>query len=150
MRVRVEYTDEDEEVVIRCKHHSDRIAYLEATVRTVLEHGAELTLYIGDAEYYVPKDEILFFETYDGKVYAHTHDRMYATPLRLFEIERLMPPCFVRISKSAIANVKRIDSLRRELTGGGEITFRNSDKTIRFSRGYGKLLKDTIEEVRFT
>ena len=73
---------------------------------------------------------------------------MYASHYRLFEIEEMMPSYFIRISKSAIANVKLITSLRKELTGNGEIEFKSCDKKVYFSRAYYKLLRDKIEEIR--
>jgi len=149
VNVRVEIvSDSDDEIVIRCQRRTDRIAYLEAAINK-LTTGSDMLLYIGTTEYYISKDEILFFETYDGKVYAHTRDHMYMTPHKLFEIETVMPPFFVRISKSVIANIRLISSLHRELTGNGEITFKDSDKITHFSRGYYRALKDKIEEVRF-
>jgi DNA-binding LytR/AlgR family response regulator len=75
---------------------------------------------------------------------------MYTAPYKLFELENILPSSFVRISKSSIANVMRISSLSRELVGNGEITFTRSDKKTYFSRGYYKILRDRIEEIRFS
>lgn len=150
MKIRIEIAeDESEEIVIRCRERTDEIKRIESVVENLLRGGSELVLSIGSREYYVPKSEILFFETYDGKVCAHTKDRMYQTAYKLFELEEILPVYFVRISKSVIANVRLISSLSRELTGNGEITFKECDKATYFSRGYYKILKDKIEEVRF-
>lgn len=150
MKIRIEIAeDESEEIVIRCRERTDEIKRIESVVEHLIKGGSELALTIGSREYYVPKSEILFFETYDGKVCAHTKDRMYQTGYKLFELEELLPVYFVRISKSVIANVRLISSLSRELTGNGEITFKGCDKVTYFSRGYYKILKDKIEEVRF-
>ncbi|MBQ8383121.1 MAG: LytTR family transcriptional regulator [Clostridia bacterium] len=150
MKIRIEIAeDESEEIVIRCRERTQEVKLIESVVENILKGGSELTLTIGSREYYVPKGEILFFETYDGKVCAHTRDRMYQTGYKLFELEELLPVYFVRISKSVIANVRQISSLGREITGNGEITFKGCDKATYFSRGYYKILKDKIEEVRF-
>ena len=97
----------------------------------------------------MPTSDILFFETVDGKVCALTSDRMYTAHNKLFELENLLPSSFVRISKSAIANVMKISSLSRELVGNGEIAFYKTEKKTFFSRAYYKILKDRIEEIRF-
>jgi DNA-binding LytR/AlgR family response regulator len=110
----------------------------------------DLPLRLGNTAYFVPKREVLFFETYDGKVYAHTKTGMLQTDLRLFELEQSLPYYFLRISKSTIVNVRMIASLKRELTGNGSVTFKESDKLAYFSRAYHKILKDKIEEVRFS
>ena len=68
---------------------------------------------------------------------------------KLFELEDIMPSYFVRISKSTIANIKAISSLRREVIGNGEVTFKNCERRAYFSRGYYKSLREKIDEVRF-
>lgn len=150
MKIRIEIVEDGaEEVIIRCRERTEEVRLLESVVENVLRGGSELALCLGNREYYVEKSEILFFETFDGKVYAHTKDRTYQTDYKLFQLEDLLPSYFVRISKSAIANVRKISSLGRELTGNGEITFKGCDKIAYFSRGYYKILRDKIEEVRF-
>lgn len=149
MKLRIEISQNaEDEVIVRCKDHTDEIASLISAIEGAIKENGELKLYIGTTEYYVSNSEILFFETYDGKVYAHSANKMYRSDHKLFELESLMPPYFVRSSKSAVVNVKRIESIRRELTGNGEITFRDCDKKTYFSRAYYKILKDRIEEVR--
>lgn len=151
MKIRIELSaDTEEEIIIKCKEESEKINLIRAVLTNLIKGGSELKVFVGNTEYYVSKDDILFFETLDSKVYAHTKDKMYFTDARLFELEELMPSYFTRISKSAIVNVKQISSLRRELTGNGELTFKGSDKNTYFSRSYFKMLNDKIEEVRFS
>ena len=150
LRIRVEIAqDRDEEIVIRCRERNDRIRLLESVVESTLGSGGVLALSIGDTEYYIPKSDVLFFESLGGKVCAHTVDGMYVTPYRLFELEGALPACFLRISKSAVVNVMPISSMRRELSGGGLLTFRETKKTVRFSRAYAHRLRALIEELRF-
>jgi DNA-binding LytR/AlgR family response regulator len=141
--------DGSESVIINCRERDDRVEIIENAIENALRGIGELTLYIDSTEYYVPKEDILFFETYNGHVWAHTENRMYMSNHKLFELEDIMPSYFVRISKSAVVNVRMISSLRREITGNGELTFKQSDKKVYFSRGYYKTLKDKIEKVRF-
>lgn len=149
MKIRIEISDSDEEeVIIRCKERTEKILCLEQVIENVVRGDNLLVLYSANTEYYIPKKEILFFETYDCKVCTHTKDRMYKTNHKLFELADIMPSYFVRISKSCIANIRMINSLRRELTGNGEITFAGSDKSTYFSRGYYSVLKDKLEEMR--
>jgi DNA-binding LytR/AlgR family response regulator len=150
MRVRIELTDgEPEEIVIRVREIDSRVRELEGLLSSVAQKSGDLLLHRDSTEFYVPKSEILYFEALGGKVWAHTVDGVYQVDHRLFELEQIMPAYFVRISKSEIANIKRIASLHRELTGNGEITFGGCNKRTFFSRGYYKTLKDKIDEVRF-
>lgn len=149
MKIRIEICDEgDEEIIVRCRTRDERIRQIEGALEGIVKSRRELTLYIGNVEYYVPVSDILFFETDGGKVCAHTSNRMYTAPYKLFELENMLPSSFVRISKSSIINVMRIGSLSRELVGNGEITFTGSEKKTYFSRAYYKILRDRIEEIR--
>ncbi len=146
MKIRTELSN-SEEIVIRCRERNDKIRALESAIEEALRGDNTLTLTLGSAEYFVNKSDILYFESTDGKVYAHTRDRIYTAPHKLFELESMMPACFVRISKSAIANVSKVASLRRELVGNGELTFRDCEKSVWFSRAYYKLLQYKIDEL---
>ena len=150
MRIRTEITDSlvEEEIVIRCKVCSERTTRLEEAIETALRGENELMLTVGTDEHFVPKNRILFFESSNGKVYAQTADKTYVAPYRLCELEALLPVSFARISKSAIANVMQVSSLRRELVGNGELSFRGCEKKVYFSRAYYKLLQYKIEEMR--
>lgn len=151
LRIRIEISDDQaEEIVIRCREQNDTVKAIEHSIETALKGTSELILYINGTEYYVPREDILFFESDGTRIYANTNGKKYATTYRLFELENIMPSYFVRISKSVIANVKSISSLRREVTGNGEITFKNCEKKTYFSRGYYKKLREKIEEVRFS
>ena len=149
LKIRIEICDDGEdEIIIRCRTRDEKINRIESALEGIVKSRRELTLYIGNTEYYVPVSDILFFETDGGRVCAHTRDRMFTAQYKLFELENLLPSSFVRISKSAIANVMRISSLSRELVGNGEIAFANSDKRTYFSRAYYKVLRDRIDEIR--
>ena len=141
MKIKIEIAEGDEEIVIRCRERDARVAELERVLGNVLRGSGEMTLYLAGTEYFVAKSDILFFESEGDKIYARTADKRYVTDYR--------PGYFVRISKSAIANVKAISSLRREVTGNGEISFKNCDRQAWFSRSYYKRLRDKINEVRF-
>ncbi len=151
MKIRIEICSEgDDEIIIRCRERDERIQSIERVLDGIAKSRRELVLYIGNSEYYVPIPYILFFETVDGKVCAHTRDAMYSSQHKLFELENMLPSSFVRISKSAIANVTQISSLSRELVGNGEVRFYKTEKKTYFSRAYYKILRDRIEEIRFS
>ena len=151
MKIRTEICPEGEdEIIIRCRERDERIAAIERALDGVANSRRELVLYIGNSEYYVPLSDILFFETVDSKVCAHTRDAMYSSHYKLFELEVILPLSFARISKSAIVNIRQISSLTRELVGNGEVRFYKTDKKTYFSRTYYKILRDRIEEIRFS
>ena len=149
VKIRIEISDDmSDEVIIRCKKMTDEVLRIRGAVETVMG-GTEMALKIGDAEYFVSTDDILFFETDDGKVASHTSDRMYYTDDKLFELEKMLPPSFIRVSKSCIVNSAKVSSLTRNaLTGSAEVTFSLSRKKAYVSRMYYRSLRNLIYETR--
>ena len=147
MKIRTEISD-NEEIIIRCRERNDRIRSLEAAIEETLRGENEISLFSNGTEFFVPKISILYFESSGGKVYAHTRDRIYTAPHKLFELEGILSSSFVRVSKSTIANIAEISYLRREIVGNGEMGFRGCEKKVYFSRAYFKLLQYKIEEMR--
>ena len=147
MKIRTEISD-NEEIIIRCRERNDRIRSLEAAIEETIRGENEISLFSNGTEFFVPKISILYFESSGGKVYAHTRNRIYTAPHKLFELEGILSSSFVRVSKSTIANIAEISYLRREIVGNGEMGFRGCEKKVYFSRAYFKLLQYKIEEMR--
>ena len=62
----------------------------------------------------------------DGKTYAV--DRMgvqYRLRLRLYEVEKMLPSCFVRINKSSLANENRLEKFTAGFGGAVDAVFRS-------------------------
>lgn len=149
MRFRTEIReDSTEEIIIVCAERSDKIKRLERIIENALGGDAEMILTLGETEYFIPKREVLFFETSAGKVTAHTKARMYYTQNTLFQLERTLPDSFMRVSKSCILNVSEVCAISHNITGNGEVLFKGTDKKIYVSRGYYKALKEKIYEMR--
>ena len=149
MKIRFEISD-TEEIIIRHRAENKNIDAIKTLIESALREGDTLMLYKDGTEYFISKNDVLFFESGNGKLYAHTPNDIYSTHYKLFELENMLPSCFVRISKSSIANVLHISSMRRELVGNGELTFRNCEKTVYFSRAYYRFLQNKLNEMRFT
>lgn len=149
MRFRTEIRDGgDEEIVIVCNNRSDKIKRLERIIENALGSDAEMILELGDAEYYVKKSDILFFETSNGRVAAHTRERMFSVSTTLAFLESDLPESFIRVSKSCIVNISQICAVSSGITGNGEVLFKDSTKKAYVSRGYYKALKERIYRLR--
>lgn len=92
--------------------------------------------------------EILFFETNERNVYAHTVDNAFLIHYRLYELEENLPDDFLRVSKSSILNVNEILSLTRSVTGN-LVKFKNTYKQIYVSRRFLKELKNKLNQRKF-
>ena len=149
LRFRTEIREgEHDEVVIICSERNEKIKHLERVIENALGGDAEMILTLGETEYFVPKRDVLFFETSDGRVTAHTRGNMYYAPYTLFGLERVLPDGFMRVSKSCIVNVSEIAAISHALTGNGEVLFKDTDKKVYVSRGYYKALKEKIYDMK--
>ena len=147
VRIRLELSD-SEEIVIRCREETDRTERLMRAIEELLTRKDTVVLSLGGAEHFVPKNEILYFESSGGTVYAHTKDSIFTTNYKLYELESIMDPCFTRVSKSVVANLVQVSSIQREVVGNGILTFYGSDKKVWFSRAYSKLLRHKLDEIK--
>lgn len=149
MKIRIEIDDSlEDEIVIRCHEINNCILQMQRAAMEEAEHGRHMALCQGDTEYYLPLEDILFFETGQKAVYAHTREQILETGYKLYELEELLPGSFLRISKSAIVNLTQIYSITRNLAASSLIEFRNSHKRVYVSRNYYKLLAERLKEMR--
>ena len=150
MRVVIEVDEalEEESVTIRCKQLDDRVVKLQHLLKGQLSEDRTLFLHKDDKEFYVPLNQILFFETENKIIRAHTKNEMYVSEYKLYELEELLPGNFLRVSKSTIGNLDHIYSITKNITSSSEVEFLGSHKRIYVSRNYYKLLVDKLAEKR--
>lgn len=148
MQVKIELDSEltDISVLIRAPELTDEVASLQRALQQALVRP--ITFYKGEDEYFIKLSEVLFFETDDGKVYAHTHAAAYEVKLKLYELEERLPRYYCRIAKSAIVNTRQIYALNKSFSGSSLIRFYDSHKQIYVSRHYYHMLKERISETR--
>ncbi len=95
----------------------------------------------------VPSFEIYLIETVNEKQVVHTEQETYEVNKRLYELERLLPSNFIRISKSVVMNIDKVRHYTPMLNGLMKVSMLNSQVTY-ISRKYLKEVKDRILEVR--
>lgn len=146
VRVRVEIDEKisDKEIVIKAPKYDAEVAQLYDSIQRRSAKVQQLVFYKGTSEYYLSLDDILFFDTVDRQVHAHTIDDEYVIHHRLYELETLLTGQFARVSKLAIINLSNIFSLTRSLSSV-VVKFKNSNKQVYVSRRYYKPLKDRLE-----
>lgn len=148
MKIRVELDDSitEEEVIIRCRELTPEIAELQ---KAISDHGGKFSLsfFKDSVEYFFPVDSILFFETSDRTVDAHTASDVFQIKYKLYELEDLLPRSFIRVSKSTILNASRIYSIDKNITSSSLVSFEGTHKQIYVSRSYFKALKQRLDEI---
>lgn len=147
MKITIQLDDniKEEEVIIRCRELTPEIALLQ---KNISEQGGRinLTFFKDNVEYFFPVDNILFFETSDRSVDAHTASDVFQIKYKLYELEELLPRSFIRVSKSTILNTSHIYSIDKNITSSSVVSFENTHKQIYVSRSYFKALKQRLDE----
>lgn len=125
MKIKIEIDESaaEDEVIIRCRGLTKQVAAVQRAVRDVTNASEKILLYKGNTEYYVTLSKILFFETDENGISAHTRDEMYQTRYKLYELEDMLPGVFMRVSKSTILNTDQIYSIDRNLTASSVVAF---------------------------
>ena len=150
MKIKIEIDESlsEDEVLIRCRGLTEQVTEIQKAVSEVVNTSQRFVFYRGNTEYYLALDEILFFETDGDGINAHTRDDIYQTKYKLYELEDLLPGCFMRISKSSIVNTNHIYSISRNLTASSVVAFAGTHKQVYVSRYYYKPLINKLEEKR--
>lgn len=147
MKVKIEILEgmPEEEVIIRCPGLSDSVIALQNYISKQGSAKRCLSLKNGETEFYVPMEEIYFFETEGRELRAHTADRIFFCGYKLYELEELLPGSFMRVSKSTIVNLDFVYSITRNLTASSVMEFSGTKKKAMVSRAYFKAVTERLK-----
>lgn len=111
----------DEEIVATVKEKTSLIDYIQVLIE---ENGNELIGYLNNQILKLNINEIECIYTQDNKTYCvYSNSNVYQIKKRLYEVEKVLPPTFIRINKSGIANSKKIKRFVTTITGSVNIEF---------------------------
>jgi len=146
VKLRIEITDgsSEDEVVVRCGRVDENVQKLQEFILNL--SAPRMTFYKDSQEYYLPLEEILFFETDGEQVFAHTKGDAFKVKHRLYELEEILPRQFSRAAKGTIVNIKQIYAIDRNITSSSKVSFPGTHKHIYVSRHYYKPLKEKMGE----
>ncbi len=131
---------EEDEVIVKVRDLSPEMLGLIGRLKEG-EKKDQLAGYTGESIVMVPVSEVFYFDAVDNRVYLYTKDKCYEVKKKLFEIEEEYEgTSFIRISKNAIVNIKKIERLIPEFNGRLEAKLKNGESII-ISRGYVPSLK---------
>ncbi|WP_455543539.1 LytTR family DNA-binding domain-containing protein [Intestinibacter sp.] len=148
IRIEVDANIKEDEVIIKCKQLNDDVTDIQKALTDILSKKIQIIFYKDNSEYYIPVSKILFFETDESSINAHTVDSIYQVKYKLYELEDILPNNFMRVSKSTILNIDYIYSITKNLTSSSIVKFQNTHKKVYVSRHYYKLLKFKLLEKR--
>ena len=146
MKLRIEISDElnENEVIIRCNKIDENIQKLQAYIKDL--SSPKIIFYKDQQEFFLPLEDILFFETEGERVYAHTTKDAFRVKFKLYELEDILPRSFARASKGTIVNTSRIYAINRQLTSSSQVRFTNTHKQIYISRHYFSDIKNKMDQ----
>lgn len=91
-------------------------------------------------------EDILYFETVDGKVFAYTVDSVYEIKGRLYQVEeKVGRRTICRASKAMLVNIEHITSVRTALNGRLYAKMENGEEIL-ITRRYAKEIEDCFME----
>ena len=91
-------------------------------------------------------EDILYFETVDGLVFAYTVDSVYEIKGRLYQVEeKVSRRNICRASKTMLVNVDHIISVRTALNGRLYARMENGEEIL-ITRRYAKEMEDCFME----
>ena len=113
----------------------------------VLHKGDTLTGYKQTREMEsVRVEDILYFETVDGRVFAYTVDGVYEIKGRLYQVEeKVSRRNICRASKTMLVNVEHITSVRTALNGRLYARMENGEEIL-ITRRYAKEIEGCFME----
>lgn len=114
--------EKDEEIVATVKMRSPLIDEIETLIS---KHTDRIPGYTEDDIKMLSVTEIECITVLDGKTYAiDSKNRQYRLKQRLYELEAILPPSFIRINKSTLANEACLDRFAVTIAGSVDAVFK--------------------------
>lgn len=143
MKITVERAPAAEnEVILRCAALDGEMLHVLSLLRSglqklcVWDDGRELVL--------LSPDQVVYCESVEERTFVYAAKAIYQTALSLAELEgRYAGAGFCRVSKSAVANLHQIHSLKSRPAGRIEATLETGEKLL-VSRHYAPLLRERL------
>ena len=115
--------EKEEEITVTAHSRSELVNRIEALAAK--ETAGPIVAYTDDDMVLLSAEEIECITVQDGKTYAiDSRNRRYRLKHRLYELEDLLSPAFLRINKSALANEARLVRFTASFNGAVDAVFR--------------------------
>lgn len=133
--------DHPEEVEIRCHEVTEEVREIVAFVKT---RQGQLTGHQEGRQYEVAVTDVCYVEAVDNKVFLYTQKQVYETRKKLYELEELLrEKHFLRVSKSLLLNLMKVQAIKPALNGRMMAVLRGGEEII-ISRKYVAELKKAL------
>lgn len=143
MKITVEHVPVTEnEVILRCPELDQEMLHVLSLLRSGLQR---LCVWNEEHESIIlTPDKVIYCESVDDHTFVYAASEVYQTAFSLSELEgRYGGAGFCRISKSSVANLHHIRSLKSLSAGRIEAALETGEKLL-VSRHYAPLLRDRL------
>ncbi len=142
VEVKLIHPDENEYVKIGCHKIDERI---DEITRFIKSRQGNLEGYTEGDMYSIPIADVYYIESVDDRTFLYLEKDTYESKKRLYELEKVTDSFhFIRISKSVVVNLMKVDSIRPALNGRFLCKLKNGEEVI-ISRKYVQGLKDKLK-----
>ena len=137
--------EKPEEVEIRCHELTEEVREIVAFVKT---RQGQLTGTQEGKQFEIAVTDLLYVEAVDNKVFLYTQKQVYETRQKLYELEELLrEKYFLRVSKSLLLNLMKVQSLKPAMNGRMLAVLKGGEEII-ITRKYVADLKKAIRGER--
>lgn len=147
MKVKLEIDKrcEETEVTVRTRTMDDEVTQVMSYLTDRSRHRKTSIPGIRDERIVLLEpEEIYSIYSQGGKTFADTEEQTYEIKIKLYQAEeKLAKYDFIRIGKSEIINLKKVEYFEAGITGTIVIVFKNGKKTY-VSRRFVKSLKERL------
>ena len=143
MKLQIIYDDgvQEPEITVVCRELSMELQRLIASLQAA---DRRLTGVKDGQIFLLLPEEIVYIDTADKHIFIYTAGEAYATQLRLYALEKQLPPSdFFRANKSCIVGIRHIRSLKADIDGRLLLTMDSCDK-LWVSRQYAAEFRKKI------
>ncbi len=139
--INVEEEIKDIEVVISCSRLTPEIEKVLATLRMM---ERQLLVKKGEETYILDVSKVIYLESVDRRTFVYTRENVYESGFKLYELEQQLEECgFFRASKSCVAALRYIRSLKTDVNRKIKVTMENGEQ-IMVSRQYAEDRKSVV------
>lgn len=128
-------------VIIHCSKIDDDVLKLKNYIE---QFDNKIKAKKDNQTYFININSVLYFESVDNNTFLYTECDVMQIKYRLYELEKMLcEKDFIRISKSQIVNINKINSLKPEINRTILATMCNGE-CLHISRKYVKKLLDML------
>jgi len=132
---------EHPEVIIEYRELTDGVKRVSAFVRSV---DQSISCKREGEEFSIPLSDVFYIESVDKKTFVYGETEVYQIGLRLAELEKMLSHAgFVRVSKSVILNIEKLQGVKN-LANSRLEAFLSNNERICVSRKYLKEIRAVL------